>query len=282
MLYFHGDIHGDILTNFSYNKNPEMRKLTPNDYLIILGDCGVPWNDYTFKEDIYKLNWLNDRPYKTIFITGNHDNYDLIEQMPQISFHQGIARQAVYNNKIYKNIFYIDKPTFLYLNQYDILIIPGADSHDIQDGIIDGTQKDWRKTYKLAKQSGKKFMRVSHVTWWPQEKVQVNLVNQLIKEKNIKYVHFILSHECPANQLWQTNRRFQSNKGQIFLEQIQNTIEYDIWLHGHLHDWINNWRTNTIGLYNDILSEEDCIDMYWSNLKLQQKYEEVKAKYYDN
>lgn len=142
MLYFHGDTHGILINSFSYKQHPEMRQLTEEDYLFILGDCGVPWNDYTKEEDIYQLKWLDSRPYKTIIITGNHDNYDMIEQMQPIQFCNGIARQAnIYGHKFH-NIKYINEPTILNIQDTRILIIPGADSHDIQDGIIDGTDKD--------------------------------------------------------------------------------------------------------------------------------------------
>ena len=274
MLYFHGDIHGNIIDNFSYRHNPEMRTLTENDYLIVLGDCGVPWNYATEKRDSYELRWLNERPYKTIFITGNHDNYDLIEQMPQIDFYNGVARQAVFKGETFENIVYIDKPTVLDIQEQHILVIPGADSHDIQDGIIDGTDPNWKKLFKTAWKNWKR-VRVSHITWWPQEKLQIDEIEKILKTDN--NFDFILSHECPSSQLIYFRRRFSPTDGEIYLEQVKEKVDYKIWLHGHMHQFANNYYDNIICLYNDLLSLAEIMQISKKNKQELETFEERMA-----
>ncbi len=274
MLYFHGDIHGNIIGNFSYRRNPEMRALTKDDYLIVLGDCGVPWNYATEKRDLHQLDWLNKKPYKTIFITGNHDNYDLIEQMPQINFCNGIARQAVFKDKTFENIVYIDKPTTLDIQEQHILVIPGADSHDIQDGIIDGNDPNWKKLYKTAWKSGK-WVRVSHITWWSQEKLQIDEIEKILKTNNS--FDFILSHECPSSQLRYFSRRFSPTDGEIYLEQVKEKVDYKIWLHGHMHQDVNNYHNNIICLYEDLLSLADVYNIYNTNKDELERFKERMA-----
>jgi len=275
MLYFHGDIHGNAIANFSYRRNPEMRELTENDYLIVLGDCGIPWNYLTEKRDLHELHWLNERPYKTIFITGNHDNYDLIEQMPQINFCNGIARRAVFKDKTFENIVYIDKPTVLDIQEQHILIIPGADSHDIQNGIIDGYDKNWRKLAKAKQKNGEYYFRIKHLTWWPQEKLQIDEIEKILKTDNS--FDFILSHECPSSQLRYFSRRFNPTDGEIYLEQVKEKVDYKIWLHGHMHQFANNYYDNIICLYNDLLSLAEVMQIRKTNKQELEAFEERMA-----
>lgn len=265
MLYFHGDIHGNPIKYFSFKKHPEMRQLTTSDTMIVLGDCGVPWNDATINEDIYTLNWLNGQVYKFIFIMGNHDNYDLVEQMPQIEFCGGVARQCVYQGKVYKNIVYIDTPTILNLESKTCFIIPGAHSHDIADGIIDGNDPNWTQLWKTA-MSLNKQMRVSHVTWWEQEAIKIDIIKNIL-DNGLDKVDLILSHQAPA---YQTS--FLPNDEQIFLAELSKKIEYKMWLHGHLHKWLDNYYHNTLGIYEQTLSYDDVINMYYKNQERMGEY----------
>ena len=72
-----GDTHGlidmDKVTEyFEYNN-----EFTKEDYLIILGDAGVLWNGV---EDANVQKILNNLPVTTLWIDGNHENFDLLEE----------------------------------------------------------------------------------------------------------------------------------------------------------------------------------------------------------
>ena len=41
MVYITGDIHGDL----SFFKNPKLKKLNDDDFLIVCGDFGFLWNN---------------------------------------------------------------------------------------------------------------------------------------------------------------------------------------------------------------------------------------------
>lgn len=76
-IFITGDIHGthDIwkLSEFSEGRGAE---LTKADYLIIAGDFGLLWypegSEYD-KEDAKWREWLNDQPWTTLFVDGNHE-----------------------------------------------------------------------------------------------------------------------------------------------------------------------------------------------------------------
>ena len=76
-IFITGDIHGthDILklSEFSEGRGAE---LTKADYLIIAGDFGLLWypeGSEDDKEDAKWRKWLNDQPWTTLFIDGNHE-----------------------------------------------------------------------------------------------------------------------------------------------------------------------------------------------------------------
>ena len=75
MIYITGDTHGDI--DFSklciYFKR---KRVSRNDYLIILGDAGIVWS----KSDNY-INDYSSLGLTILFIDGNHENFDLLKKI---------------------------------------------------------------------------------------------------------------------------------------------------------------------------------------------------------
>ena len=83
--------HGSLdINKLSYKKFPLARELDKNDYVCILGDFGCVWN--LDNEDNYWLDWLESRPFTTLFLPGNHENYSLLHSFPEEQWHDGIIR----------------------------------------------------------------------------------------------------------------------------------------------------------------------------------------------
>lgn len=72
MIYITGDIHGDP-TRFSKEAFPEQDTMTKEDYVIICGDFGLVWDKEESKNERYWLNWLQNKPFTTLFVDGNHE-----------------------------------------------------------------------------------------------------------------------------------------------------------------------------------------------------------------
>ena len=79
MLFLTGDTHGDF-TRFRTDIFPEQKQMTKEDYVIVLGAFGGVWDGS--KEEQYWLDWLEDKPFTTLFVSGNHENYDLLAAYP--------------------------------------------------------------------------------------------------------------------------------------------------------------------------------------------------------
>lgn len=71
-----GDCHGEHsirkLSSDNFNKNNELG-LTKEDYLIITGDFGLIWDSTATRRERWWLDWLDDKPWTTLFVDGNHE-----------------------------------------------------------------------------------------------------------------------------------------------------------------------------------------------------------------
>lgn len=73
MIYVVGDTHCPI--DIKKLNNKEVFKACGQypDYVIICGDAGFIWsNDPEDKEEQYWLNWIDEKPWTTLFVDGNH------------------------------------------------------------------------------------------------------------------------------------------------------------------------------------------------------------------
>ena len=65
---------------------PEQKEMTKDDYVIICGDFGL-WDNSNREK--YNLDWLEDKPFTTLFVSGNHENYDIFDSLPVSELHGG-------------------------------------------------------------------------------------------------------------------------------------------------------------------------------------------------
>lgn len=124
-IFLTGDIHGENSIGKLSSKNfPEGKTLTKKDYVIILGDFGLLWSHLRTRQEEYWLKWLDNQPWTTLFIDGNHENFDLLDNLPEKEFlgnRVGIVAHS---------IFHLRRGICYRINGRKILTIGGAHSHD--------------------------------------------------------------------------------------------------------------------------------------------------------
>lgn len=79
MIYATGDTHGGWMHRLNMASFPEQKDMKKDDYVIILGDFGL-WDDS--RRERQALDWLEGRSFTTLFVDGNHENYDMLDAMP--------------------------------------------------------------------------------------------------------------------------------------------------------------------------------------------------------
>ena len=92
MIYITRDTHIPTdVGKLSSKRFPEQKNFTKNDYVIICGDFGGVWDESN--EEKYWIKWLNKKSFTTIFIDGNHENFDLLKSFPTIDFYGAAAHK---------------------------------------------------------------------------------------------------------------------------------------------------------------------------------------------
>lgn len=100
MIYITGDTHADF-SRFTKRQRCRLPfKLTEKDIVIVCGDFGLLWerNDKTLK---YNLDWMSRLPFKILWVSGNHENYDMLEDYQLEEWHGGKVRHILRDQIIY-------------------------------------------------------------------------------------------------------------------------------------------------------------------------------------
>lgn len=105
-IYVTGDTHGadkfspfgvdGFVNRLNMESFPEQKFMTKDDYVVILGDFGGVW-DYRgeSKKEKHDLDWLDSRNFTTLFVPGNHENYDRLT---------GITDEKLLDTWIFKGV----------------------------------------------------------------------------------------------------------------------------------------------------------------------------------
>lgn len=222
MIYITGDTHGEMEINKLSKKHHT--PMDDNDIVIILGDFGLIFNNAQTNEEKYWLKWLEEKPFYTLFIDGNHDNHNKIYEYPLEYINKnGISGEF---RKINSKVFYIPRGSIFYINDISFLGIGGAMSID-------------------------KCRRKIGVDWWETELInskEQRYIEEIISKTD--YVDYILSHTCPEslfNKIYKEFgfTQFYDPTTQI-LEYVKNNIKFKHWYFGHFHidyKFDNNFTT---------------------------------------
>ena len=102
MIYVTGDTHANIdIAKLNTTKFPQQKELTKNDFVIICGDFGLCW-DGSHRE-MWWQDWLTAKNFTTLWIDGNHENFDMLYQFPLIDKFGGKVRE------IAPDIYHLDR-----------------------------------------------------------------------------------------------------------------------------------------------------------------------------
>lgn len=85
-IFITGDTHGDF-TRFKKEIFYEQAELTKDDCVMIAGDFGGIWDGSA--EERFWLDWLEAKPFTTLFLSGNHENFDMLAEFPIEDWHGG-------------------------------------------------------------------------------------------------------------------------------------------------------------------------------------------------
>ena len=222
-----GDIHGNPFQRLNLENFPEGKTFTKEDYVIILGDFGLVWDDSAMEHSC--LDWLENKPWTTLFIDGNHENYDLLNKFPIEEWGGGRVQ------KIRSSVIHLLRGEVYDIGGYKFLAMGGARSHDIQDGVLEvGDPR-----IKIWKKDDFKLFRINHISWWeeeiPNEEERKNALKNLAE--NDYKVDYILTHEAPSSDVvLMDHLLYHPDEYSRWLEmEIRQKVKYKKWFFGHYH-----------------------------------------------
>lgn len=269
MIYVTGDTHGPVslgrmsVDGYSRRLNrdsfPEQRKMTKEDYVIICGDFGGVWNfAMESREERYWLDWLDSRSFTTLFIPGNHENYDRLygisdstlldswlydgirddpalrtQGYPQKDWHGGKVR------KIRESVLMLERGYVFDIDGARCFCFGGARSHDISGGILDpaeyASKESFSRIYDQWKKQDRMF-RVKGVSWWEKEFPDQREREQGLEtlEKAGWNVDFVFTHDGPGRDK-ESLGLSDIDDFNRYLDEIQQQLTYKKWFFGHLH-----------------------------------------------
>ncbi len=248
MIYITGDCHCSF-ERFNMEIFPEQKEMTKEDYVIICGDFGGVWDkDASGKKETWWLDWLENKPFTTLFVDGNHENFDRLYSYPVEMWNGGKV------HKIRPSVIHLMRGQVYLIDGKKIFSFGGARSHDISGGILEPEDPD----YKLKKNQldkGWESYRINHVSWWAQEMPTEEEMEE--GRRNLKEhgnsVEFIITHCCSSGtQACLGGGMFTPDKLTKYFQELRETIRFKKWFFGHYHD-NKNVNAEEILLYEQII-----------------------------
>jgi predicted phosphodiesterase len=206
MIYITGDTHIPLdIAKLHPDLFKDQESMTKSDFLVICGDFGGVWRHSI--EEMFWRKWLSERNFTTLFVDGNHENFDLLNAYPVEEFKGGKV------HKIIDDVYHLMRGEVFDLNGIKIFAMGGATSID-------------------------KSLRVEGESWWaeelPSDAEYENAVKNLALHGN--KVDYVITHCAPDSVLEALNPYFAQDKLTNFLqEEVFEKCEYKEWYFGHYH-----------------------------------------------
>lgn len=221
MIYVTGDTHGDE-TCFRNADSVIEKTLTKDDKIIVAGDFGFISDD-SYKERLF-LRYLIGKPYLVLFVDGNHENFDLLNEYPVEEWCGGKVHVIRRDRD--------GSPKIIHLMRGQVFEIEGSKIFTFGGGY-----------------SRDKYRRIPHRSWWPQEMPTDDEMKEAVKnlERHNNKVDYIVTHTAPEDTMNIFHPYHEEEKPlNNFLEWVRENVEYKHWYMGHLHRSEDLWRHQTI------------------------------------
>ncbi|MGN1414615.1 MAG: metallophosphoesterase [Anaerovoracaceae bacterium] len=248
MIYITGDCHQDF-RRFSTRVFPEQREMSKDDFVIICGDFGGVWNSgRESKEEKHVLDWLDSKSFTTLFVDGNHENFDRLYAYPVEEWHGGKV------HKIRPSVIHLMRGQIFEIDGKRFFTFGGATSHDISGGILEPDDPDFRYKKKLLDRGTLPY-RIHHVSWWPEElpsEAEMEEGRQNLSAHG-NAVDFIVTHCCASStQVLLGGSMYTPDAFTAYLEEIRQNVKFKKWFFGHYHD-NRNVSAEEILLYEQVI-----------------------------
>lgn len=206
MIFVTGDTHCPIDIHKLNKNNFDDSYLTKDDYLIICGDAGLTWFGRD-NEDEWWQKWLNQKKYTTLFVDGNHENHNKLDEMTVEMWNGGKV------HKLRDSIIHLMRGQVFEIDGLKLFTMGGAES----------TDKEYRK---------------EDVSWWSREMPSEGEYEEALSNLNKHNweVDYVITHAAPDNIQYRLCPWYNHNKLSNFLFTVDKDLKFKQWYFGHYHD----------------------------------------------
>ena len=243
MIFITGDTHGEF-SRFCPINFPQQENLTKDDYVIIVGDFGGIWEpNGESSEERIRLDWLDKLPFTTLFVDGNHENFDRLECYPEVKWNGGRVHQ------VRPSVLHLERGYIFNINGRSVFTFGGAESTD--GSILYPEDPEYASKIHELVQDGAMF-RVNSVSWWEQELPTDDEMKRGLENlrKVNGQVDLIVTH-CASSSTQSIISMHETNKLTDYLEQIKREVHYKDWYFGHYHQTRDLWAGEHV-IYSEI------------------------------
>lgn len=255
-IFVTGDLHCEIHSTCLASRNfPEGKSLTKEDVLIVCGDFGYVWTanpkSKYFEIQEHWTEWLDSKPWTTLFVDGNHENHDLLYQLPTENMFGSIV------GRWSPSIYHLKRGHVYTINGKTFFCMGGALSTDRGHSAIDSTNPSFWEIRALNKKNKKD--KPTEIDWWEQEvpsQEEFNFGLNSLDKCNWK-VDYVITHTCPSRIILDLPKTFFGERVNDpttkYFDVISERLVFKKWFFGHFHC---NWK-NEFGIYNCLFERVD-------------------------
>ena len=174
---------------------------------------------------------MEQKPYTTLFVTGNHENYDLLSKYPVEEWNGGLVQ------RIRPSVIHLMRGQVYDIQGKKFFTMGGASSHDIAGGILEPDDPEFEEKQKRL-ESSKALYRINHVSWWKEElpsKEEYQTARASLEKCGWK-VDYIITHCCSTSVQDELSGGFyQADALTDFLDEVTERCQFEYHFFGHYH-----------------------------------------------
>lgn len=203
MIYVTGDTHGFLNKTLDRFAAAGVKE---GDTVIICGDFGFVMSKES--EYMIELDRLAKEKYTILFIDGNHENFDMLEEYPIVEYCGGKA------HKIADNIYHLMRGQIFEIAGKRWFTFGGAYSID-------------------------KIMRTEGYSWWKQEipvKDDYDEARRNLEMANYQ-VDYVATHTVPDSIIHRMGKVPEVHDKELtgYFEWLYRELDFKKWFAGHWH-----------------------------------------------
>ena len=227
-IFITGDAHGDF-TRFKKNIFYEQAELTKDDCVIIAGDFGGVWDGSAGER--HWLDWLEAKSFTTLFVSGNHENFDMLAEFPTEEWHGGKVR------RVRPSIIHLLRGQIYEIQGKTFFTTGGASSHDISGGILEPDDPQLKRKCRVLDHRGALY-RVNHRSWWKEElpSQEEYQTTRASLDHHDWQVDYIVTHCGPTSvQAELSGKSYKADALTDSLDEVAGRCQFRNWFLGHYH-----------------------------------------------